>query len=394
MRQRLLLLLVAISILCQMIIAVTNPLYSIYCGGNSFIDSTGKEWSSDVNHNNLGHITKYSPRPVKETNDRYLYLSERWCSDDCNSTPLNYEFEVTNGEYFVQLYFSEFNTMVNNGAFKVKVGGVETSVNVWKLVGEATAYSIPLDVTVTNGKIVVEFTAGNGRAKINAIEIYPKELATDLILCMGDSWSDYGYSPLSSVVRTENPKVRVAGYGVSGATAQDDAQNSQMYVNNLNTLTGKKLVWLSIGGNDIRELFTKHYSIEDGIPLIKKNIEIILNAMISADSSIQIVSFGYDFMNIPDYLLQLVGASVHDANEVIVAYNTMLETLSKSDEFKNNFKYTSILGTLQIAGDVPGAPNMDEPSPVEYMRDAIHPNDEGFELIMRKFYNSFLKFIL
>jgi hypothetical protein len=44
-----------------------------------------------------------------------------------------------------------------------------------------------------------------------------------------------------------------------------------------------------------------------------------------------------------------------------------------------------VLGTLQKAGGIPNPPNIYFCSPAKYYRDCIHPNDEGYSILMKEF---------
>jgi hypothetical protein len=149
-------------------------IYSINCGGRSFNDSTGVVWLSDQFFNK-GHKTIYSPRPITDATDRYLYLSERWCSN-CKTEALTYEFNVNaNGGYQVKCHFVEHATGSNDQTFQISFnGGAASAVTIFKEVGNSAALVKTYDVTVTNGKLTISLLSGTENARISGIEIWKK----------------------------------------------------------------------------------------------------------------------------------------------------------------------------------------------------------------------------
>ena len=228
-----------------------------------------------------------------------------------------------------------------------------------------------------------------------------------VVLCFGDSWAFLGANALKNKVNRHHPSVQVVGYGVSGSTAKQWAQNKNQLVSYLRTHGGDssnrssqqqqqvlvdQLVWLSIGGNDISHYFMQGVQDVDlGMRMIRNDIETILDALLGHCNKLKIVHFGYDFMNIEPMFLGLVGKTVTDANYIILALNEMIEQLTQLEKYKNRFFYVNIAGELQKAAGIEGAPRLDLPSPRQFMQDFIHPNASGFSVLMDKLYENYLK---
>jgi lysophospholipase L1-like esterase len=213
-----------------------------------------------------------------------------------------------------------------------------------------------------------------------------------LIFCIGDSWSVLGEPILRKEVHKHISTVDVVGYGISGSTANQWVNQTTRIKQVLNQYpsTQKKLVWLSVGGNDIVQKFMSGYTLETGMKAIQEDMEPILDAILSVDDTTRVFHFGYDFINMEPMLLSLVGKTMRDANTVIVEFSNLLTRLSQSDKYRGRFTHIPMYGLLQTMAGIQGAPNLDRPSPAQYMIDPIHPNGKGFEFFMEKMYREYL----
>jgi hypothetical protein len=140
-------------------------------------------WSADNQYSfdNLEPYSNSSLSQIAGTDEDALYLREQ--SSNGDRKPFRYEFPVTNGAYVVRLHFAEIywgapGSGINGGAgsrvMNVSLEGQLRSVNldVVQEVGSATAIVKNLPVTVTDGKLNINFSANVNRPMVCAVEVY------------------------------------------------------------------------------------------------------------------------------------------------------------------------------------------------------------------------------
>jgi hypothetical protein len=155
----------------------------VRCGGPAYTDSKGQVWQADFGFNGGTEIGL--PGPVKGTSDQALF--ERGRQNENPSSAMTYSFNVPNGEHRVNLYFAEEwgGAFYNGGrVFNVKMQGARVFTNL-DIFAEAGANAMLIkgsDITVTNGKVVIEFDNVVSDALINAIEILPGASGPQLAL--------------------------------------------------------------------------------------------------------------------------------------------------------------------------------------------------------------------
>jgi hypothetical protein len=101
--------------------AQTQQPIRVNCGGPSYTDSLGHIWAADYGYN---EGTASTVTAITGTNDPALYQDGRWNGNP--SVPMTYTFPVLNGNYHVNLYFTEAVTQLQQvGArvFDVKIQG-------------------------------------------------------------------------------------------------------------------------------------------------------------------------------------------------------------------------------------------------------------------------------
>ncbi|MBN2213940.1 MAG: DUF4982 domain-containing protein [Bacteroidales bacterium] len=173
---------------------VYNYLYRVNCGGPDYPDSHGNLWMSDrhiTGNGSWGSRSWTDDFPglpafygsqrrtfdqVKGTSDRKLFQSFRYGRDR-----LEFEFPVTDGQYLVELYFTEPWYGTGGGLdckgwriFDVAVNQ-ETLIedlDIWEEAGHDHALKKTATVNVSGGKLVVSFPqVSSGQAIISAIAI-------------------------------------------------------------------------------------------------------------------------------------------------------------------------------------------------------------------------------
>ena len=217
------------------------------------------------------------------------------------------------------------------------------------------------------------------------------------VVVFGDSWAAGAADELSTTFFLRGRSdITVDGVGVGGTTADywaNSALNALPDAVSLNP--DAQWVWLSIGGND---LFA-HYAAGQGAQAaadLDINLRMMLDALFAVHPNIKVVMFGYDYINFEQSAecivtaLNYFGAGVTTpfVNQVFLNDVVAVQQAVAAD-YPNLTYVDSVLGTLQQAGNVPGAPNSLLPSPSEYMADCIHPTSFGYALIMSALYDAY-----
>ncbi|KGE14991.1 malectin domain-containing carbohydrate-binding protein [Sphingobacterium deserti] len=172
-------------------------LYRVNCGGDTYTDTFGQIWKADQAHDTSSAWGSYSWAddyeiasffasqrrtfdPIKGTADWSLFQSFRYGLDK-----LGYRFDMPNGKYRVELYFSEPWVGTGGGGdatgmrlFDVALNGetVEHDLDIWKEVGHDNALKRVYTVDVRDGQLQVHFPhVAVGQAIIQAIAIAPMD---------------------------------------------------------------------------------------------------------------------------------------------------------------------------------------------------------------------------
>lgn len=169
-------------------------LYRVNCGGPAYKDSNGNLWAPDREKNDKvkwgsfswtkdfpGMLPFFASQrstndPINGTKDWKLFQSFRFGREK-----LAYEFPVQDGEYLVELYFTEpwvgGNAQLNGTGmrlFDVAVNGkiVLNNLDIWKEVGHNAALKKSVKVKVSGGLLSINFPQVlSGQAIISAIAI-------------------------------------------------------------------------------------------------------------------------------------------------------------------------------------------------------------------------------
>ncbi|MBZ0235193.1 MAG: SGNH/GDSL hydrolase family protein, partial [Deltaproteobacteria bacterium] len=118
------------------------------------------------------------------------------------------------------------------------------------------------------------------------------------VVAFGDSWGAFAYDELAAVfVARGHPEVTVANHAVPGSTAEVWANTFPgVFAGAVAANPDAEYVWLSITGNDV----FGHYASGNGAACAadnSANLRAMLDEVFAAHPNIQVVSFGYDFVN-------------------------------------------------------------------------------------------------
>jgi hypothetical protein len=151
-----------------------HTLIRVNAGGSTFTHTFGRVWQSDRGFNT--GIASSTTAGIANTNDPGLYQNQRY--DAPGGPELRYEFPVPNGTHLVRLHLAENyepNFHIGKRVFDVDMEGIRrfTNLDTFSLVGGQAARIREATVTVTDGKLDIDFhhKAGADNPQVNAIEI-------------------------------------------------------------------------------------------------------------------------------------------------------------------------------------------------------------------------------
>jgi hypothetical protein len=173
----------------------------IKSGSSTDVTVNGKTWTSDTQFafDNLQPYTNNNLTKIAATDDDALYLTEQSSSGE--NLPFRYEIPLPNGDYVVRLHFAEIvwgapGSGFNRGGPGSRVMSVTLenqlrliNLDVASEVGVASAVIKNLPVTVTDGKLNIDFSASVNRPAVDAIEVYSlvsSPLANDVLDLKGN----------------------------------------------------------------------------------------------------------------------------------------------------------------------------------------------------------------
>lgn len=164
-----------------------NYIYRINCGGPDFKDQNGNIWSADVDVARSwadqfpGMPSKFASQrrtfdPIKGIKDWKLFQDFRYGRDK-----LEYDFDLQDGEYLVELYFIEPWLGIGGGMNCEKMRVFDVAINnkivlqdldIWKEAGTNRVLKKVIKARISGGKMVISFpTVKAGQAIISAIAI-------------------------------------------------------------------------------------------------------------------------------------------------------------------------------------------------------------------------------
>jgi hypothetical protein len=157
--------------------------YRINSGSPTPITLNGKTWAADNQYafDNIEPYTNPLLHQIAGTDEDSLYLKEQ--SSNGDRMPFRYEFPIENGDYVVRLHFAEIYWGAPGAGFSGGVGSRVMNIaleNQLRLVnfdvtqeagGGATALVKNIPVTVTDGKLNIDFSANVNRPMVVAVEV-------------------------------------------------------------------------------------------------------------------------------------------------------------------------------------------------------------------------------
>jgi hypothetical protein len=187
-----------------------NYLYRVNCGGGDYIDENGNKWMADQA---IDHLQPTTGKQLQTTNHKPQthFGSASWTKDFVNMPPffasqqrtfdpingtkdwklfqtfrfgrekLKYYFPVPDGEYLIELYFTEPWFGTGGGIdctgwrlFDVAINDktVLKNLDIWKEAGHDGALKKTVKAKITGGQLVISFPhVASGQAVISAIAV-------------------------------------------------------------------------------------------------------------------------------------------------------------------------------------------------------------------------------
>lgn len=236
------------------------------------------------------------------------------------------------------------------------------------------------------------------------------------VLCFGDSWTHGNSHGLQEQLRKHgHSNVKVINKDFWGSTAEYFANNPKLLPESVANHNAE-FVLLSMGGNDFKNIYwrQKQYVTPwTAVSGIEKNLRVVLDALFAEHPDVKVVTYGYDYpgsvadvlsgkfwgtnsevsttMKAGLWLYQLVG--VPFINYSAMQFGSTLEKLSKEYSDKGySFTYVPLWGSLQQAAE--GKSTVVKPSPSTFMRDPIHANADGYNVLIGNLYNAYFGKVL
>ena len=248
--------LTVLAVLCFPKAALAQQPIRVNCGGSNYMDSKGQLWQADTGYS--GGTIEIIATTVNGTADPLLYEDYRW-------NPTSYSIAVPNGQYQVNLYFTEANPKAESlGArvFNVSLQGttVFPNLDIFAAAGANASLIKSANVNVTASAIKIGFTPVSGlNPKISAIEILPLQIAASPTLLLNFKYPDgtpvvgtLNYSISSSLLSFQGNAPLTNGQAQCVLFSNPSALgiSAQFTVNlNLTDSAGRQLWQLSLGMN-------------------------------------------------------------------------------------------------------------------------------------------------
>ncbi len=220
------------------------------------------------------------------------------------------------------------------------------------------------------------------------------------VLSMGDSWSNQWVGDMVAEIESRGDTVVAHNKGIYGSTADLWADAGSFLLADvvvyLNAHPEIEWIVISLGGNDM----LAEYALGGGFGMalfgmIETDVRQIVNTLLAARPSLKIWVNGYDFLNFEQSpLCILLGQEIFGPS---LTYNQNLvlsQLTAMAQDVAGDYAQVhaaNLLGSMQAADGVPGAPNLLLPSPAHYFvyDDCVHPSVGGYRVLMSHIYDEF-----
>ncbi|MFZ5519182.1 MAG: malectin domain-containing carbohydrate-binding protein, partial [Candidatus Zhuqueibacterota bacterium] len=214
------------NVAVSMTVAAT-PAYTqrVNCGGSSsYTDGSSQVWAADKAYTSgtwgyVGGRTYSTSHAIANTTDDALYQRERW------ETTFSYRFDVVSGNYTVILHFAEiYFQQAGQRIFDVSLEGsvVLNDYDIYAEAGHDAATWKSYQVSVSDGRLDIDFSTTEDAAKISAIEVLSATGApSNPVLSVTPTTLNFGATTTSMTFTVKN-----AGGGSLDWTAAENPNES------------------------------------------------------------------------------------------------------------------------------------------------------------------------
>ncbi len=188
----------------------------VICGSSSsFTDNQGNSWVPEQPFQEgswgylVGNVYETSD-PITNTDDDYLYQTERWDSG------LAYHFIVPEANYNIILHFAEiYHESSGMRQFSVEIEGetVLNELDIYSEAGHDVALVKPVNANVADGYLDIRFVSSIDAAKISAIEIH--SASSDPVLAVSRQRLEFGTSINNGSFRIINAGFEALNWAVA-----------------------------------------------------------------------------------------------------------------------------------------------------------------------------------
>ncbi len=216
------------------------------------------------------------------------------------------------------------------------------------------------------------------------------------VLCIGDSWAAWWQRALEDEVKSRGKDIKVYNMAIPGATAEWWATESALgdVKKLLKDNADIKYCLISLGANDLLGGYLIRNYRDETFTRLDRDIRTVIDKLLEVKPDLHINIHGYDYLNFVQ-TPHCVGVGHNVFGDTTRFQNSLIERLTQN-AFAIAKDYpqvtaTNLIGSMQEAAGIAGAPDPAKPSPESMMEpeDCIHPNYNGYRAMHKRIYDTF-----